>query len=44
MIAEGTIDEKIVHSLRDKIDIASAVMGEEIKKWVIEPAKKRKEN
>ena len=44
MIAEGTIDEKIVQSLRDKIDIASAVMGEEIKKWVIEPAKKRKEN
>ena len=44
MIAEGTIDEKIVHSLRDKIDIASAVMGEEIKKFVIETAKKRKEN
>ena len=43
IIAEGTVDEKIVRSLRDKIDIASAVMGEEIKEWVVEPAKKRKE-
>ena len=44
MIAEGTIDEKIVQSLRSKIDIASEVMGEQIKKWVIEPIKKRKES
>ena len=44
MIAEGTIDEKIVQSLRSKIDIASEVMGEEIKNWVIEPIKKRKES
>ena len=44
MIAEGTIDEKIVRSLRSKIDIASEVMGEDVKKWVIEPIKKRKES
>ena len=44
MIAEGTVDEKIVQSLRSKIDIATEVMGEEIKKWVIEPIKKRKES
>ena len=44
MIAEGTIDEKIVQSLRSKIDIASEVMGEQIKEWVIEPIKKRKES
>ena len=44
MIAEGTIDEKIVRSLRSKIDIASEVMGEQVKEWVIEPIKKRKDN
>ena len=43
MIAEGTVDEKIVRSLRSKIDIASEVMGEDVKNWVIEPIKKRKE-
>ena len=42
MIAEGTIDEKIVQSLRSKIDIASEVMGEQIKKWVVEPINKRR--
>ena len=44
LISEGTIDEKIVQSLRGKIDIASEVMGEEIKQWVIDPIKKRKES
>jgi len=44
MIAEGTVDEKIVRSLRSKIDIASEVMGEDVKNWVIEPNKKRKES
>ena len=42
MIAEGTIDEKIVQSLRNKIDIATEVMGEDVKQWVIEPIRKRK--
>ena len=44
LISEGTIDEKIAQSLRGKIDIASEVMGEEIKQWVIDPIKKRKES
>jgi len=44
MIAEGTVDEKIVRSRRSKIDIASEVMGEDVKNWVIEPIKKRKES
>lgn len=44
IIAEGTVDEKIVRSLRSKIDIASEVMGEDVKNWVIEPIKKRKES
>jgi SNF2 family DNA or RNA helicase len=34
LIAEGTIDEKIVKSLRAKLNIASQVMGEEFKEWL----------
>ena len=34
IIAEDTIDEKIVKALRDKINIASEVMGEELKEWI----------
>ena len=34
LIAEGTIDEKIVKALRTKRDIASVVMGEELQEWL----------
>ena len=34
LIAEGTIDEKIVEALRKKINIASEVLGEELKDWI----------
>ena len=34
LIAEGTVDEKIVKALRKKIDIASQIMGEELKDWI----------
>jgi SNF2 family DNA or RNA helicase len=34
LIAEDTIDEKIVEALRKKINIASEVMGEELKEWI----------
>ncbi len=34
IIAEDTVDEKIVKALRDKINIASEVMGEELKEWI----------
>ena len=34
LISEGTIDEKIVKALRNKMDIASVVMGEELKEWL----------
>ena len=34
LIAEGTIDEQIVKALRSKMDIASVVMGEELKEWL----------
>jgi SNF2 family DNA or RNA helicase len=32
LIAEGTVDEKIVKALNDKIDLASQVMGEDPRK------------
>jgi SNF2 family DNA or RNA helicase len=35
LISPGTVDEKIVKSLRDKINIATQVMGEELKSWLI---------
>lgn len=35
LIAVGTIDEKIVKALRAKIDIATQVLGEELKQWLI---------
>jgi len=34
IIAEDTIDEKIVEALRKKINIASEVLGEELKDWI----------
>ncbi len=34
LIAEDTVDEKIVKALRKKIDIASEILGEEIKDWI----------
>ena len=34
LICEDTVDEKIVKALRDKINIASEVLGEELKKWI----------
>ena len=34
IIAEGTVDEKIVKALRTKVDIATQVMGEELKEWI----------
>ena len=33
IVAEGTIDEKILDALRAKSDIASTVLGEEARKW-----------
>ena len=34
IIAENTVDERIVKALRKKINIASDVMGEELKAWI----------
>jgi SNF2 family DNA or RNA helicase len=34
IIAQETVDTKIVKALRKKIDIASKVMGEELRDWI----------
>ena len=34
LIAEKTVDEKIVKALRKKINIASEVLGEELRDWI----------
>ena len=34
ILAEDTIDEKIVKALRKKVNIASEIMGEELKAWI----------
>ena len=34
LIAEKTVDEKIVKALRKKINIASEVLGEDLKEWI----------
>jgi len=34
IIAEETIDEKIVEALRRKVNLATEIMGEELKEWI----------
>jgi SNF2 family DNA or RNA helicase len=34
IIAEGTVDEKIVKALRTKVNIATEIMGEELREWI----------
>jgi SNF2 family DNA or RNA helicase len=33
-ISPGTVDEHIVKALRNKINIASQVLGEDLKDWI----------
>ena len=35
LITPGTVDEHIVKALRSKINIASQVLGEEVKNWIV---------
>lgn len=35
IVAEGTVDEKVIRALRDKIDISSRVLAEGYKEWII---------
>ena len=41
IICEKTVDENIVSSLRNKIDLASQSLGETLKEWLIESKKKK---
>jgi SNF2 family DNA or RNA helicase len=34
IICEDTVDERIVKALRKKINIATEIMGEELKDWI----------
>ena len=33
-VCQGTVDEKILTALKNKVDIASQVMGDELKSWI----------
>ena len=34
MVAKGTVDDKIIKSLRNKVNIAKEISGEELSKWI----------
>jgi hypothetical protein len=35
LIVPGTVDEKIIHALRDKIDMAATIMGDNWRSWLV---------
>ena len=34
LVAKGTVDEKIIQSLRNKVNIAKEISGEELSTWI----------
>jgi SNF2 family DNA or RNA helicase len=34
IMCEKTVDERIVKALKEKVNIATQIMGEELKKWI----------
>ena len=34
IVAENTVDEKIIKALRNKIDIASQILSEDVREWI----------
>ena len=34
LISKGTVDEKIIKALRNKVNIASQINGEELTEWI----------
>jgi hypothetical protein len=34
IVCPGTVDEKIVQNLRDKVEIASVITGDRLKEWI----------
>jgi hypothetical protein len=35
LMSSGTVDEKIIHSLREKIDMAAIISGDNWRQWLI---------
>jgi len=35
LVSQGTVDEKIIYSLRNKINLATSVLAEDIREWLI---------
>jgi SNF2 family DNA or RNA helicase len=35
LVSQGTVDEKIIYSLRNKINLAASVLAEDLRKWLI---------
>ena len=35
LVAEGTVDEKIIQALRNKLDLTTAITGENYREWLI---------
>tara|TARA_Y100001963_G_scaffold81719_1_gene113319 strand:- start:756 stop:2255 length:1500 start_codon:yes stop_codon:yes gene_type:complete len=35
LLSEGTVDEKIIYSLRNKINLAASVLAEDLRQWLI---------
>ena len=34
LVAKGTVDDKIIQSLRNKVNIAKEISGEELSSWI----------
>ena len=34
LVSKGTVDEKIIKALRNKVNIASQINGEELTEWI----------
>jgi hypothetical protein len=34
LVAKGTVDEKIIKSLRNKVNIAKEISGEKLSNWI----------
>ena len=35
LVSQGTVDEKIIYALRNKINLATSVLAEEVREWLI---------
>ena len=35
IVTRGTVEEKIIYALRSKMDLATTVTGEQLRKWLV---------